>query len=162
MLSEAANRIRAERALEAYQRDDQLGPTDRRDAGFELFVQGLLEMLASAPGLTSVGLSVDSTVRLIEDNDAPSISILQTVRIVSEGEGKPIEDAQAFYVECFPRNTVLKGSFSIKRDDMWVERYFLAAQAHDHALCLAVVAVLCRAAAEAFAPATLSLHVRAA
>jgi hypothetical protein len=155
MLQAAKYRNRAALAVEAFQKDDEIGPQDRREAGFEYFVRCLLERLEEDEHLTELGLSVMSKIEVVNEAGAPSIQVRQQVRALREGESLARLGIEDFYADCFPRNAVFDGAFSIKRSDTLVQRYLDAVESQDESEGIAVIALLSRAAEAAFTPANI-------
>jgi hypothetical protein len=155
MLQAAKYRNRAALALEAFQKDDEIGPQERREAGFEYFVRCLLERLEENAQLSVLGLSVESKIEVVNEAGAPSIQVRQHVRTIGDGTLLDPRDACLFYADCFPRNAVFEGTFSIERSDTLVQRYLTAVKARDENEATAMIALLSRAAEAAFTPANI-------
>jgi hypothetical protein len=160
MLEALKYRNRAALALEAFQKDDEIGPQVRREAGFEYFVRCLLERFEENARLSELGLIVTSTIEVINEAGAPSIHVRQLVR--STEESSELFDVEAFYADCFPRNAVFEGRFSLKRSDALVGRYLQAALSQDEGERAAAIALLSRAAEAAFSPANIRFFFSAA
>jgi hypothetical protein len=151
-LQAAKYRNRAQYALEVFQRDDELGPSDRREAGFEYFVRRLLETLQERAHLLAFGLSVASQIEVAKEEGAASILVHQRVRSLEQGISNERIDIEAFYSECFPRNAVFDGEFLLTRSDELFKRYQAACTAEAEIEQFAVIAILSRRAEEAFSP----------
>lgn len=155
MLQAVKYRNRAALALEAFQKDDEIGPQDRREAGFEYFVRCLLERLEQNAQLSVIGLRVESKIEVINEAGAPSIQVRQHVGAIGDGALLDPRDICLFYADCFPRNAVFDGSFSLKRSDTLVQRYLAAVKAGDEIEATAMIALLSRAAEASFTPANI-------